>query len=51
MAPDLAITQRGPSTAVAPAPPGVATLEPVTIPLLIEELRQAIEALAGVLGA
>src|SRR5438105_5059659 len=37
MAPDLTITQRGPSTAVAVAPPGVATLQPVTIPLRIEE--------------
>src|SRR5262245_66663852 len=37
MEPDLAITQRGPSGASAPAPAGVATLEPVTIPLLVEE--------------
>jgi hypothetical protein len=35
--PDLAISQRGPSPAGSPAPQGVATLEPVTIPLLIEE--------------
>src|SRR5947207_7886428 len=37
--PDLAVTRRGPSTA-APAPPGVGTLEPVTIPLGIEEERR-----------
>src|SRR5438128_12157965 len=35
--PDPAIIQCGPSTAVAPASPEVATLQPVTIPLWIEE--------------
>jgi hypothetical protein len=35
--PDLAISQRGPSTAAATTAAGVATLEPVTIPLVIEE--------------
>jgi hypothetical protein len=38
--PDLAVTRRGPSAAAAPAPAGVGTLEPVTIPLVIEEERR-----------
>jgi hypothetical protein len=37
MEPDLAITQRGPSVGSAQAPAGVATLEPITVPLLVEE--------------
>jgi hypothetical protein len=35
--PDVALTQRGPSVAPSPAPAGVATLEPVTLSLIIEE--------------
>jgi hypothetical protein len=35
--PDLALTQREPSRVMAAAPAGVATVEPVTIPLVIEE--------------
>jgi hypothetical protein len=35
--PDVAVSQRGPSRAPSPAPAGVATLEPVTLSLLIEE--------------
>jgi hypothetical protein len=35
--PDLAVTRRRPSASAAAAPAGVATLEPVTVPLLIEE--------------
>ena len=35
--PDVAITQRGPSQGMASAPSGVATLEPVTLSLVIEE--------------
>jgi hypothetical protein len=35
--PDLAVSRRGPSSAAIPGPAGVATLEPVTIPLVIEE--------------
>src|SRR5437867_2606885 len=35
--PDVAVTQRGPSRAPSPAPAGVATLEPVTLSLVIEE--------------
>lgn len=35
--PDLALLRRGTAPAAALAPTGVATLEPVTIPLLIEE--------------
>jgi hypothetical protein len=35
--PDVALTQRGPSPASSPAPAGVATLEPVTLTLVIEE--------------
>jgi hypothetical protein len=35
--PDLAVSQRGPATAAPAAAGGVATLEPVTIPLRIEE--------------
>src|SRR5262245_53649423 len=35
--PDVALTQRGPSLAPSPAPAGVATLEPVTLSLIIEE--------------
>jgi hypothetical protein len=37
MEPDVAITQRRPSSAPAPAPAGAATLEPVTLSLIIEE--------------
>jgi hypothetical protein len=36
-APDVAITQKSPSPRVAPAATGVATLEPVVLPLAIEE--------------
>jgi len=35
--PDVAVTQRGLSRAPSPAPPGVATLEPLTLSLVIEE--------------
>jgi len=35
--PDVAVTQRRPSRTPSPAPAGAATLEPVTIPLVIEE--------------
>jgi hypothetical protein len=35
--PDVALTQREPTRAPSPAPAGVATLEPVTVPLRIEE--------------
>jgi hypothetical protein len=35
--PDVAVTQRGPSRGLSPAPAGVATLEPVTLSLVIEE--------------
>jgi hypothetical protein len=35
--PDVVISHRDPADVVAPAPSGVATLEPVTIPLVIEE--------------
>src|SRR5207245_157067 len=35
--PDVALTQREPSAAPSPAPAGVATLEPVTLSLVIEE--------------
>lgn len=35
--PDLAVSRRGPSTRSAAAPTDVATLEPVTVPLVIEE--------------
>jgi uncharacterized protein DUF4058 len=35
--PDLAVSRRGPTTGAITAPTGVATLEPVTIPLIIEE--------------
>ncbi len=35
--PDVALTQRAPSGTPPPAPAGVATLEPVTVPLAIEE--------------
>ncbi len=35
--PDLALTRREPAGAAAPAPAGVAVLEPATIPLVIEE--------------
>jgi hypothetical protein len=35
--PDVAVTQRGPTHAPATAPAGVATLEPVTLSLIIEE--------------
>src|SRR5438046_2302924 len=39
--PDVALTQRGRSSAPSPAPAGVATLEPVTLSLLIEEETHA----------
>ena len=35
--PDLAVSRAEPSRGASPVSPGVATLEPVTIPLLIEE--------------
>jgi hypothetical protein len=35
--PDVALTQGSPSRAPSPAPGGVATLEPVTLPLVIED--------------
>jgi hypothetical protein len=35
--PDVAVSQRGPSSLPSPAPAGVAVLEPVTLSLLIEE--------------
>jgi hypothetical protein len=35
--PDVALTQRSPSRTPSPAPGGAATLEPVTLPLVIEE--------------
>lgn len=35
--PDVAVTRHEPSSSPAPAPVGVTTLEPVTIPLLVEE--------------
>jgi len=35
--PDVALSKRGPSRAPSPVPAGVATLEPVTLPLVIEE--------------
>jgi Protein of unknown function (DUF4058) len=35
--PDVAVTQRGSSRSPSPAPAGLATLEPVTLSLLIEE--------------
>jgi len=35
--PDVAVTQRGPSRSPSLAPPGLATLEPVTLSLVIEE--------------
>lgn len=35
--PDVALTHRGPAQARSPAPGGVATLEPVTLSLIIEE--------------
>ncbi len=37
--PDVAVTQHGPSVAPPSAPAGVATLEPVTLSLVIEEER------------
>jgi hypothetical protein len=35
--PDVALTRRTPARTAAPAPAGVATLEPVTLPLVFEE--------------
>jgi Protein of unknown function (DUF4058) len=39
--PDVAVTQHGPSLATSSAPAGVATLEPVTMSLIIEEETHA----------
>jgi hypothetical protein len=38
--PDLAVSKLRPSTRAAPAPAGLATLEPVTLPLVIEEAEE-----------
>jgi hypothetical protein len=35
--PDLAVSRRGPSTGATVAPAGIVTMEPVTIPLVIED--------------